>query len=111
MKTVGNTQWVSLSEAKSSLPKIIEQLQLATVLVRRSEPVAALVSIEKYNDYLALEKLVRHPELFDRLRLLAKEAGETPIALLRTMKDLETLHKTQLQPQEASAARARATRR
>jgi hypothetical protein len=111
MKTVGNTQLVSLSEAKSSLPKIIKQLQqVATVLVRRSEAVAALVSIEKYNDYLALEKLVRHPELFDRLRTLAKKAGTTPIASLRTMKDLETLHKTR-QPQKASAAPAPAARR
>lgn len=110
MKTVGNTQLVSLSEAKSSLPKIVRQLQVATVLVRRSEPVAALVSIEKYNDYLALEKLVRHPELFDRLRLQARKARSTPIALLRTMKDLETLHRTRRQPQKASAAPTPAAR-
>lgn len=104
MRTVGDTQMVSLSEAKSNLPKIVEQLRDATVLLRRSEPVAALVSIEKYNDYLALEKLVRHPELFDRLRLLAKEAGETPIASLRTMGDLEALHKTtQRKLQEVSS--------
>lgn len=111
MKTVGNTQLVSLSEAKSSLPRIIQQMQVATVLLRRSEPVAALMSIEKYNDYLALEKLVRHPELFDRLRSLAKKARTTPIASLRTMKDLETLHKTRRQPQKASVAPALAARR
>ncbi len=93
MKTVGATQFLSVSEAKATLPKIVEGLQFATVLVRRSEPVAALVSIETYNDYLALEKLVRHPELFDRLRSQAKKARTTPIESLRTVQDLEALYK------------------
>ncbi|MGH8683535.1 MAG: type II toxin-antitoxin system Phd/YefM family antitoxin [Burkholderiales bacterium] len=97
MKTVGDTQLVSLSEASSSLPKIVKRLQRNTVLMRRNNPVAALVSIEKYNNYLGLEKLIRHPELFDRLRKLAKQAGNTPMALLRTMENLETLHKTRHQ--------------
>jgi len=111
MKTVGDARYVSLSEAKSTLPKIVEELQRPTLLVRHSEPVAALVPIEKYNEYLALENLIRHPALFDQLRSLAKEAGKTPIASLRTMEDLETLYKKQLQPQEASAVRKRASRR
>jgi PHD/YefM family antitoxin component YafN of YafNO toxin-antitoxin module len=98
MKTVGGVQFFSVSEAKSILPKIVDGLQVATVLLRRSEPVAALVSIEKYNDYLALEKLIRHPELFDRLRAQAKKAGTTPIASLRTMKDLEALYETSAAP-------------
>jgi len=98
MKTVGDTQVVSLSEATSSLPKIVKRLQRNTVLMRRNNPVAALVSIEKYNNYLGLEKLIRHPELFDHLRKLAKQAGSTPIALLRTMEDLEALHEARVQP-------------
>ena len=91
MTTIGGIQFFSISQAKSILPKIVEELQEATVLVRHSEPVAALVSIEKYNDFVALEKLVRDPELFDRLRSQAKAAGKTPIASLRTLQDLEAL--------------------
>ena len=99
MKTVGSTHFASLSEAKSKLPKLVDKLP--TVLLRRSEPVAALVSIETYNDYLALEKLIRHPALFDRLRLLAKEARVTPIAALRTMEDLEELRRAQREARHA----------
>ena len=92
MKLVGNTQFFSVSEAKSILPKIVEGLQAATVLLRRSEPVAALVSIEQYNDYLALEKLVQHPELFDKIRAQADKARTTPLEQLGTLKNLESAY-------------------
>ena len=92
MKLIGDTQFFSVSEAKAILPKIVEGLQAATVLLRRSEPVAALVSIEQYNDYLALEKLVQHPELFDRLRAQADKARSTPISALSTLRELESAY-------------------
>lgn len=92
MKVIGNTQFFSVSEAKAILPKIVEGLQAATVLLRRSEPVAALVSIEQYNDYLALEKLVQHPELFDQLRAQADKARSTPIAALGTLRELQSAY-------------------
>lgn len=111
MKTVGDTQYVGLSEVKSALPKIVGDLHRHTVLMRRNEPVAALVSIEQYNKYLALEKLLRHPEIFDRLRSQAREAAKTPIASLRTMEDLKALHKKLLKPKQTSAAPTRASRR
>lgn len=91
MKTVGNTQFASISEAKAILPRLVEERR-PTVLLRHNEPVAALVPIEQYNDYLALEELVRHPALFDRLRVRAKQARSTPLAMLRTMEDLERRH-------------------
>jgi PHD/YefM family antitoxin component YafN of YafNO toxin-antitoxin module len=90
MKTVGNTQFASISEAKAILPRLVEE-QRPTVLLRHNEPVAVLVSIERYNDYLALETLVRHPALLDRLRARAEAARATPLAMLRTMEDLERL--------------------
>ena len=93
MKVIGNTQFFSVSEAKALLPKIVEGLQAATVLLRRSEPVAALVSIDQYNDYLALERLVQHPELFDQLRAQADKARATPIESLGTLRELETAYK------------------
>src|SRR6202035_3437855 len=94
MKTVGNTQFASISEAKSILPRLVDG-QLPTVLLRHNQPVAALVSIERYNDHLALEALIRHPTLFDRLRAKAKKARATPLAILRTMEDLEKLYSRQ----------------
>ncbi len=93
MKVVGDTQFFSVSEAKASLPTIVEGLQAAAVLLRRSEPVAALVSIDQYNDYLALEKLVQHPELFDELRAQANKARATPIEMLGTLDELEDAYK------------------
>lgn len=104
MKTVGGARFASLSETKTRLPKLLEKLP--TVLLRRSQPVAALVSIETYNDYLAPGKLVRHPALFDRLRSLASEARVTPIAALRTMGDLEELHAAQREARRAEPAAA-----
>jgi PHD/YefM family antitoxin component YafN of YafNO toxin-antitoxin module len=101
MKMVGNTQFASISEAKSILPKLVEE-QLPTVLLRHNQPVAAIVSIERYNAHLALEALVRHPELFDRLRDKAKIARATPLAMLRTMKDLERLYSKQRDSQQAA---------
>jgi hypothetical protein len=105
MKTIGNTQFFSVSEAKSILPKIVEGLQAATVLLRRSEPVAALVSIDQYNDYLALEKLVQHPELFDQLRAQADKARSTPLEALGTLTELEaTYERTAAGAAQATAA-------
>jgi len=92
MKTVGNTQFASISEAKASLPRLVEQ-EMSTVLLRHNEPVAALISIERYNAYVALETLMRHPALFDRLRAKATKARATPLAMLRTMEDLENLRR------------------
>lgn len=93
MKTVGNTQFASISEAKSSLPALVEE-RVSTVLLRHNEPVAALVPIETYNRYLAQEALLRHPRLLDRLRAKAEKARTTPISMLRTMEDLERLYET-----------------
>lgn len=100
MKTVGNTQFASISEAKSSLPKLVDE-QVPTVLLRHNEPVAALLSIESFNDYLALKALARHPSLWVRLRDEAKKVRSAPLETLRTMSDLERLHEGR---QEASAA-------
>jgi hypothetical protein len=108
MKVIGNTQFFSVSEAKSLLPKIVEGLQAATVLLRRSEPVAALVSIDQYNEYLALERLVQHPELFDQLRAQADKARGTPIEALGTLRELETAYKrTMARTTKAAVAAAR----
>jgi len=107
MKTVGNTQFASISEAKAILPKLVEE-QRPTVLLRHNEPVAALVSIARYNDYLALEQLVRHPALFDQLRAKAKQARATPLAMLRTMEDLESLQAKQRDSQKRHLRRAQA---
>jgi PHD/YefM family antitoxin component YafN of YafNO toxin-antitoxin module len=111
MRNVGNTRFVSISEAKAILPKLVEQQQLSTVLLRHNEPVAALLSIEKYNDYLAIEKLIRHPALFDRLRSMAERARATPIALLHTMEDLEGLYEAQREVAQSAENRDRATSR
>jgi PHD/YefM family antitoxin component YafN of YafNO toxin-antitoxin module len=108
MKVIGNTQFFSVSEAKADLPRIVERLQSASVLLRRSEPVAALVSIEQYNDYLALEKLVQHPELFDRLREQARKARTTPIQALGTLPQLEAAYRQAGQAAQAKGARATA---
>jgi len=97
MKTIGTTHFASISEAKATLPKLIEEEQ-PTVLLRHNQPVAALVSIEKYNEYLALEALVRDPALFERFRERAREAHRTPLDLLRTMEDLQARVEEQLQP-------------
>lgn len=99
MKTVGKTQFASISEAKAILPRLVEE-PLPTVLLRHNEPVAALVSIERYNNHLALEALVRHPALFDRLRAKAKKARATPLAMLRTMEDLENLYEAKRETQK-----------
>jgi PHD/YefM family antitoxin component YafN of YafNO toxin-antitoxin module len=101
MKTVGNTQFASISEAKSILPKLVGE-RLPTVLLRRNEPVAALISIERYNDHLALETLIRNPALLDRLRAKAEKARATPIAMLRTMEDLERLYQAHRDSEQAS---------
>jgi hypothetical protein len=98
MKLIGNTQFFSVSEAKAILPKIVEGLQTATVLLRRSEPVAALVSIEQYNDYLALEKLVQHPDLYDQIRSQADEARKVPIEQLGTLDDLQAAYERMAAP-------------
>lgn len=100
MKTVGNTQFVSISKAKGMLPELADT-DKPTVLLRYNEPVAAVLSIEKYNDYLALEKLIRNPAIFDRLRAKAKKARNTPIKMLRSMEDLERLSKS---PQASNRA-------
>ena len=94
MKVIGNTPFFAVSEAKSDLPKIIEGLKAPTVLLRHSEPVAALVSIEQYNDYLAQEKLVQHPELFDKLRAQADKARTTPLEQLGTLAELESAYES-----------------
>ncbi len=88
MKTVGNTQLASISEAKALLPKLVEAQQ-STILLRDNEPVAALLSIGRYKDLLALEKLVQHPVLFDQLRDQARAARATPLSLLRTLEGFE----------------------
>jgi len=94
MTKVGDTRFVSIGRARTILSRLVEQ-QGSTVLLLHNEPVAALLSIEKYNDYLAMEKLIRQPALFDRLRSMAAKAHATPIAMLHTMKDLELLHEAQ----------------
>lgn len=104
MKVVGDTQFFSVSEAKAILPKIVEGLRAATVLLRRSEPVAALVSIDRYNDFLALEKLVQHPELFDELRAQANKARVMPIEKLGTLEELERAYKQAQKPRTKGAA-------
>ena len=106
MKVIGNTQFFSVSEAKADLPRIVEGLQSATVLVRRSEPVAALVSIDRYNDYLALEKLVQHPELFDQLREQARLARTTPLQALGTLQELEAAYRKAGESKPARGASA-----
>jgi len=88
MKTIGDIQIASISEAKSKLPKLVEARR-PTVLLRRNQPVAALLSIDRYNDLVALERLIRHPALMDRLRAKAKKAHRTPLAQLRSMADLQ----------------------
>ncbi len=90
MMKVGNIQTASISEAKANLPKLVAAA-LPTVLLRHAKPVAALISIDRYNDYVAFEALLRHPALLDRLRAKAKEANATPLAMLRTMEELEAL--------------------
>ena len=91
MKVIGETQYISISEAKTRLPQLVKMLE-PTVLLRHNEPVAAVLSIEKYNDYLALERLMRHPALFARLRAKAEKASNTPVENLRTMEDLERIN-------------------
>jgi PHD/YefM family antitoxin component YafN of YafNO toxin-antitoxin module len=103
MKTVGNTQFASISEAKSSLPRLVEEQQ-PTVLLRHNEPVAALVPIETYNRYLAQEALIRHPGLLDRLRAQAEKAHTTPIAMLHTVEDLRRLYEEQAGVKAAASA-------
>jgi len=88
MKVVGNTRFTSISKARARLAALVQDPQ-ATVLLRQNEPVAALVSIEDYNDFMALQRLVRHPALFDRLRASAKKSRETPISKLRNLQDIE----------------------
>jgi PHD/YefM family antitoxin component YafN of YafNO toxin-antitoxin module len=101
MRTVGNTQFASISEAKANLPKLAEA-ERPTVLLRRNKPVGALVSIDRYNDYLALEKLVRNPAIFDRLRAKAQKARTTPIKLLRTMEDFERSYESAVKSEKAN---------
>ncbi len=91
MKIVGNTRFAGVSEAKGILATIPMDPR-PTVLSRNTEPVAAIIALDEYNDYLALKELVRHPKLFDRLRQEATKARTTPLARLRTMSDLESLH-------------------
>lgn len=91
MKTVGTTQFVSISEAKATLPKIVDAVA-PTVVLRHNEPVAAVLPIEKYNDLLALEVLIRDNEMMDRLRERVQTARRTPIEELGTMEDLEGLY-------------------
>jgi prevent-host-death family protein len=93
MKTVGTTQFVSISEAKASLPKLVDSA-VSTVVLRHNEPVAAVLPIDKYNDYMALERLVRDTARMNRLREQAREAHETPIDELATMADLERRYDT-----------------
>jgi len=109
MKTVGSTRFASISEAKSILPKLVEE-PLPTVLLRHNEPVAALLSIESYNEYLALEKLIRHPALITRLREQAKTARKTPLAMLRTMEDLDALYESQHEVHRSDEGESSASR-
>jgi PHD/YefM family antitoxin component YafN of YafNO toxin-antitoxin module len=110
MKTVGDTQFASISEAKAQLPKLVEGRR-PTVLLRHNQPVAALVSIDRYNDFVALEALIRHPALMDRLRAKAKKARTTPLAQLRSMADLERLDEGRRQrPKTTEKSTAAASR-
>jgi PHD/YefM family antitoxin component YafN of YafNO toxin-antitoxin module len=109
MKTVGDTQFASVSEAKSQLPKLVEGRR-PTVLLRHNQPVAALVSIDRYNDFVALEALIRHPALMDRLRAKAKKARTTPLAQLRSMADLERLDEGRRRPKSSEKSTAAASR-
>ena len=88
MGTVGNTQFVSISSAKNRLSELVDAGK-ATVLVRQNEPVGAVVSIERYNEYLAMEKLIRNPALFDELREKARVARSSPLQELRSLEDFE----------------------
>jgi PHD/YefM family antitoxin component YafN of YafNO toxin-antitoxin module len=103
MRTVGNVQFASISEAKTNLPKLAEASK-PTVLLRRNKPVAALVSIDQYNDYLALEKLIRNPAAFDRLREKAQRARTTPTNLLRNLEEFEERFRSKRDNERATDA-------
>jgi len=85
---VGSENVTSISRAKASLPKLVEQ-PYPTVLLKQNKPVAALLPIDDYNDYVSLQKLARHPALLSRLLAAAKKARRAPIAELRKLEDLE----------------------
>lgn len=88
MTTIGNTQFVSNSKAKTQLAELVETGK-PTVLLKQNEPVGALVSIDRYNDYLAMEKLIRYPTVFDELREKARRARGTPLEELRSLEEFE----------------------
>ncbi|MFQ5528377.1 MAG: hypothetical protein ACE5GX_19250 [Thermoanaerobaculia bacterium] len=87
MKVVGNDQFAKVSDVSAVL-KSYPECRRTTVFFRHTDPVAALVSIERYNDMLALEKLFRHPGLIDRFREQAEKAHRTPLEVLRSLDDL-----------------------
>lgn len=107
MKTVGNAQFVSISKAKTRLPELAGA-DKPTVLLRQNEPVAALVSIDRYNDYLALEKLIRNPALFDQLRQKAKAARTVPIQKLQELEEFERSRQPESRPAGRVKAKTRA---
>jgi PHD/YefM family antitoxin component YafN of YafNO toxin-antitoxin module len=89
MKVIDNLLFASVTEAKAKLPQLVAENR-STVLLRHNEPVAALVSISRYNHLLAVETAMRSadPMLLQKLRDNATRARNTPLADLGTWDDL-----------------------
>ena len=90
MDNIGDTVVASISEVKAGLSRIVDEPQ-PTVVLRGSKPVAAVMPMDQFNEYIALKKLVSHPEIFEQLIAEARAAAKTPLKQLKSMDDLDEL--------------------
>jgi PHD/YefM family antitoxin component YafN of YafNO toxin-antitoxin module len=102
---VGDTVVASISEAKAGLARLVDE-ERPTVVFRGSKPVAAVVPMDQFNEYLALKKLARHPALLEELLAGARKAARTPLAHLRRLEDLERVAEKVLREEEGRTAKA-----
>lgn len=104
MQTIGDLSFVPLGEAAEHLGDIVDGLRnSAVVLVGESAPAAALVPIELFDGFLAMERLLEYPDLLDKLRDQAAEARQASGSELGSLDDLmATYRELQGQAPEAS---------
>lgn len=74
---------VSLSEARRSLAKLMDQAEAnrePIVISRRGKEAAVMLSLEDYNNLMEMVHRVRSPRNAERLRRSVRAAGVTTLA-------------------------------
>jgi len=78
---------IGISDAKTSLPELVEYDQ-PTVLLRNNRPVGAILSIQEFNEYQTLRAAFADPSALRALVDTSDRARHLPVSKLETEEDL-----------------------